>query len=35
MIHAYDKVYLDKTRTVLGRMLDFSVYDLKYDVTNY
>lgn len=29
MIHAYDKAYLDKTRTALGRMMDFAVYDLK------
>lgn len=35
MIHAYDKVYLDKARTVLGRMLDFAVYDLEYDITNF
>ena len=33
MIHAYDKVYLDKARTALGRMLDFAVYDLHYDIT--
>lgn len=33
MIHAYDKVYLDKARTSLGRMLDFAVYDLKYDIS--
>lgn len=32
MIHAYDKVYLDSARTALGRMLDFAVYDLKYDI---
>lgn len=32
MIHAYDKVYLDKARTALGRMLDFAVYDLGYDM---
>lgn len=32
MIHAYDKVYLDKARTSLGRMLDFAVYDLGYDM---
>lgn len=32
MIHAYDKVYLDKARTALGRMLDFAVYDLQYDI---
>lgn len=35
MIHAYDKVYLDKTRTALGRMLDFAVYDLEYDVSEF
>lgn len=35
MIRAYDKVYLDKARTVLGRMLDFAVYDLKYDITGF
>ena len=28
MIHAYDKLYLEKARTSLGRMLDFAVYDL-------
>ncbi len=32
MIHAYDNVYLDKARTSLGRMLDFAVYDLGYDI---
>ncbi len=35
MICAYDKVYLDKARTALGRMLDFAVYDLKYDITDF
>lgn len=35
MIHAYDKVYLEKARTALGRMLDFAVYDLKYDITKF
>ena len=35
MICAYDKVYLDKARTALGRMLDFAVYDLKYDVAEF
>lgn len=29
---AYDKIYLDRARTALGRMLDFAVYDLKYDI---
>lgn len=33
MIHAYDKVYLEKGRTALGRMLDFAVYDLNYDLS--
>lgn len=35
MIHAYDKVYLEKARTSLGRMLDFAVYDLQYDITDF
>lgn len=35
MICAYDKVYLDKTRIALGRMLDFAVYDLKYDIGEF
>ena len=35
MIHAYDKIYLDKARTALGRMLDFAVYDLKYDIGEF
>ena len=35
MICAYDKVYLDKARVALGRMLDFAVYDLKYDITEF
>lgn len=35
MMHAYDKIYLDKARINLGRMLDFAVYDLKYDLTDF
>lgn len=35
MIHAYDKVYLEKARTTLGRMLDFAVYDLEYDLSEF
>lgn len=35
MIRAYDRVYLDKARTALGRMLDFAVYDLKYDIAEF
>lgn len=35
MIHAYDKVYLEKARTSLARMLDFAVYDLEYDIEEF
>lgn len=35
MIRAYDKVYLEKARVSLGRMLDFAVYDLKYDLEEF
>lgn len=35
MIRAYDKIYLEKARTALGRMLDFAVYDLKYDISDF
>ena len=31
MIRAYHKVYLEKGRNNLGRMLDFATYDLGYD----
>ena len=31
MIRAYHKIYLEKARTNLGRMLDFATYDLGYD----
>ena len=35
MMHAYDKLYLEKARTSLGRMLDFAVYDLKYKASEF
>ena len=35
MTNAYDKVYLEKARTNLGRMLDFAVYDLKYAISDF
>lgn len=35
MIHAYDKVYLEKARISVGRMLDFSVNDLHYDIGDF
>lgn len=35
MICAYDKLYLEKARTALGRMLDFAVYELQYDLSAF
>ena len=35
MICAYDKVYLDCAKRVLGRMLDFAVHDLKYGIQEF
>ena len=35
MICAYDKVYLDKARVVLARMMDFAVYDLHYKLRDF
>lgn len=35
MICAYDKLYLDKARCALGRMLDFAVYDLGYTAKDF
>ena len=35
MIRAYDKVYLGNARAVLARMLDFAVYDLKFDIEEF
>lgn len=35
MIRAYHKVYLEKARTNLGRMLDFATYDLGYDPSEF
>lgn len=35
MIRAYDRVYLEKARAALGRMLDFAVYDLRYSMTEF
>lgn len=35
MIHAYDKLYLDKARQALARMLDYAVYELGYDLTEF
>ena len=34
MIHAYDKVLLDRAANTLGRMLDYSVYSLHYDAAS-
>lgn len=35
MIHAYDKLYLEKARTSLGRMLDFAVYVLHQPLKEF
>ena len=35
MIHSYPKIYLEKARTNLGRMLDFATYDLNYDPNEF
>ncbi len=35
MIHAYDKIYLEKAQTALGRMMDYAVYDLQYDAERF
>lgn len=35
MICAYDRAYLEKARVLLGRMIDFAVYDLRYDITDF
>jgi DNA-binding transcriptional regulator YiaG len=35
MIHAYDEYYLEKARIALGRMLDFAVYDLNYELQDF
>lgn len=35
MIHAYDRLYLEKARASLARMLDFAVADLHYDITAF
>ena len=32
MTHAYDRVCLDRAAGTLGRMLDYSVYSLHYDI---
>ena len=33
-MHAYDKLYLEKARAALARMLDFAVYDLHQEIPN-
>ena len=35
MIHAYDEMYLEKARIALGRMFDFAVYQMKYNINNF
>lgn len=33
MTHAYDRICLDRASDTLGRMLDYSVYSLHYDIS--
>ena len=33
MTHAYDEVLLGRASDMLGRMLDYSVYSLRYDIS--
>ena len=35
MMHAYDRIYLERARSVLARMFDFVVYDLKYSLADF
>ena len=35
MSYAYDRMYLDKARIALGRMLDFAVYNLRYEISEF
>lgn len=35
MMNAYDRIYLEAARNSFGRMLDYAVYDLKYDLTEF
>ena len=35
MIHAYDKLYLDRAQTCLARMLDFAVYELHNSLEDF
>ena len=35
MMNAYDKSYLERARTSFGRMLDYAVYDIKYDLAEF
>lgn len=35
MIHAYNKAYLEKAQTALARMLDYAVYDIRFDLSDF
>lgn len=35
MICAYDKNYLEKAKMSMGRMMDFAVYDLNFDMDDF
>ena len=35
MMNAYDKTYLEKARIALGRMLDFAVHELSFELSKF
>ena len=35
MIRAYDKTYLSRAQAALGRMLDFAIHDLGYELADF
>ena len=35
MMNAYDRTYLEKARIALGRMLDYAIYDLKFELSTF
>ena len=35
MIHAYNEEYLSYARNLIGKMFDFAVYDLGYNLKDF
>lgn len=34
-MNAYDKIYLEKVRVSIGRMIDYAIYDMHYDIVAF